>query len=211
MKSIKYLNRKNEIFSIDDIDNYCPMDRTRIQLEEDWVTVAKWYEAYKKNKELDVSIEDIENLSFMVITELLRREIPLDINKMKSYSKELFARIVEKLKSGRFDEFISHLYYEDYALWTTKYKNELPDSAFMWVDEGGEKDKTGRTVPRCLRHLPFKDINGKVDIVHVRNALARLNQVRGRDGKRMSNKLQADIKNKLEKILITLKDTKSKD
>jgi hypothetical protein len=57
--------------------------------------------------------------------------------------------------------------YGDYALWSAKYINNLPDSAFFWIDK-----ESGR-------HLPYKDANGKIDIPHVRNTLSRLNQVKG--------------------------------
>lgn len=62
------------------------------------------------------------------------------------------------------------------AAWTTAYVNDLPDSAFAVILPGGEKDETGRTVPRDLRKLPHHDANGEVDLPHLRNALARLPQ-----------------------------------
>ena len=61
------------------------------------------------------------------------------------------------------------------AVWTTAFINDLPDSAFAYV-EPGEKDEGGKTVPRSKRHLPYKDGSGKVDPDHVRNALSRLPQ-----------------------------------
>lgn len=51
--------------------------------------------------------------------------------------------------------------------WSTAYKNSLPDSSFAWISPDGQ------------RHLPYKDKNGKVDLPHVRNMLARVNQVSG--------------------------------
>jgi len=48
--------------------------------------------------------------------------------------------------------------------------NDLPDSAFAYVEPGSEKDEGGKTVPRAKRHFPIHDES------HVRNALARLNQ-----------------------------------
>ena len=62
------------------------------------------------------------------------------------------------------------------AVWTTAYINDLPDSSFAYIEPGGSKDGEGKTVPRSLRHLPYKDKSGKVDPVHVRNALSRLPQ-----------------------------------
>ena len=55
---------------------------------------------------------------------------------------------------------------KQFAVWTTKYVNSLPDSAFLYIDSNG-------------RHLPYKDANGKIDLPHLRNAAARANQIKG--------------------------------
>lgn len=67
-------------------------------------------------------------------------------------------------------------YTETRAVWSTAFINDLPDSAFAFIEPGGKKDDDGKTTPRSLRHLPYKDADGKVDAAHVRNALARLPQ-----------------------------------
>ncbi len=87
------------------------------------------------------------------------------------------------------------------ADWSTEYINDLPDSAFMYIEEGGEKDEEGKTTPRSLRHLPYKDKEGNIDLPHVRNALARLNQVELKDGSKLPEDKREEIRNKLEKIL----------
>jgi len=69
------------------------------------------------------------------------------------------------------------------ARWDRAYINDLPDSAFAYIEPGGKKDKTGRTVPRSLRHLPFKDKQGNIDPAHLRNALARVKQATVHGGK----------------------------
>ena len=61
------------------------------------------------------------------------------------------------------------------AVWTAAYVNSLSDSSFLYV-EPGDKDATGRTTPRSKRHFPYKDADGKVDMPHLRNALARIPQ-----------------------------------
>jgi len=61
--------------------------------------------------------------------------------------------------------------------WTTEYINNLPDSAFAVIGEGGKKDDQGKTVPRSLRHLPHHNADGSLDLPHLRNALARMNQI----------------------------------
>lgn len=62
------------------------------------------------------------------------------------------------------------------AEWSTKYVNDLPDSAFLYVEAGGERDEGGKTKPRSLRHFPYQDANGKVDPAHAQNAIARIPQ-----------------------------------
>ncbi|HUT21372.1 MAG TPA: phage major capsid protein [Anaerolineae bacterium] len=62
------------------------------------------------------------------------------------------------------------------AVWSTASVNDLPDSSFLYIEPGGDKDEQGRTVPRSLRHFPVKDSAGKPDLPHVRNALSRLGQ-----------------------------------
>ena len=59
------------------------------------------------------------------------------------------------------------------AVWSTAYVNNLPDSAFAYIEPGGSKDGEGKTVPRSLRHYPHHDMSGAVDLPHLRNALAR--------------------------------------
>jgi len=62
------------------------------------------------------------------------------------------------------------------AEWTRAYINALPDSSFAFIESGGEKDGDGKTVPRSLRHLPYRDKSGAIDMPHLRNALQRLEQ-----------------------------------
>ena len=83
----------------------------------------------------------------------------------------------------------------EFTEWTTKYINDLPDSAFAYISIGGKKDSTGRTEPRSLRHLPYKDAGGNIDIAHVRNALARLSNTN------IPDNVKAGIQAKLEQHL----------
>ena len=62
------------------------------------------------------------------------------------------------------------------ATWTAAFMNDLPDSSFLYIASGGEKDEGGKTTPRALRYFPVKDADGKVDLPHLRNALARIPQ-----------------------------------
>lgn len=58
--------------------------------------------------------------------------------------------------------------------WTVKYINTLPDSSFA-VIEPAYID--GKTADKRCRHLPYRDSDGKIDLPHLRNALARVNQI----------------------------------
>lgn len=73
------------------------------------------------------------------------------------------------------------------AVWSAAYVNDLPDSAFLHVESGGDKDGEGKTTPRSLRHFPYKDTDGAVDLPHLRNALARIPQ----------SSLSQDVKDRL--------------
>jgi len=77
------------------------------------------------------------------------------------------------------------------AEWTTEYINDLPDSAFAFIEPGGEKDADGKTVPRTKRHLPFRNAQGEIDHDHLVNALARLPQ------SSLSDAAKAEAKSKL--------------
>jgi hypothetical protein len=63
--------------------------------------------------------------------------------------------------------------------WSTKYKNQLPDSAFFYVAPGGRKVRTTRgtfTIPKSKRKLPYKNLSGRVDRGHLRAAIGRAGQ-----------------------------------
>ena len=60
------------------------------------------------------------------------------------------------------------------AVWSTAYINSLPNSSFAYVESCyGET-----TDNKNARHLPYKDSKGVVDLPHLRNALARVNQIK---------------------------------
>jgi HK97 family phage prohead protease len=73
------------------------------------------------------------------------------------------------------------------AEWSTAAVNTLPNSAFLYVEDGDD-DEEGKRVPRSKRHFPYKDAEGKVDLPHLRNAVARIPQ----------SSLSADLKDRLQ-------------
>lgn len=84
---------------------------------------------------------------------------------------------------------------EAYAEWTTAYMNDLPDSAFLYIAPGGEKDEDDRTTPRSLRYFPYRDDTGKVDLPHLRNAIAQAPKAD------LSSEIVASVQAKGRKIL----------
>ena len=79
-----------------------------------------------------------------------------------------------KMLSGE-EEHTDEVTPEEFAEWDAAYINDLPDSAFLLIEEGGEKED-GKTTPRALRHFPVRNSSGEVDLPHLRNALARIPQ-----------------------------------
>lgn len=90
------------------------------------------------------------------------------------------------------------------AMWSTADQDQLPDSSFLYIESGGSKDSDGKTTPRSLRHFPYKDANGTVDLPHLRNAIARIPQ----------SSLPKDLRDKLqvraEKLLAAQHDKAAK-
>jgi hypothetical protein len=81
---------------------------------------------------------------------------------------------------------------EKAGTWTSQFINGLPSSSFAVV-ETGYKDGDNKNA----RHLPFKDGGGKVDLPHLRNALARANQIKNVLGNDSDADLRARAQRKL--------------
>jgi len=45
----------------------------------------------------------------------------------------------------------------------TNDNDNLPDSSFLWIASGGVEDSEGKTLPRSLRHLPYRDGAGIIN------------------------------------------------
>jgi hypothetical protein len=85
-------------------------------------------------------------------------------------------------------------------VWTTQYIDDLPDSAFLFIESGGSKDDSGKTTPRSLRHLPVRDKNGKVDPTHATNAISRAPQIKLKDGSNISPEKTKQLQDKARKL-----------
>lgn len=60
------------------------------------------------------------------------------------------------------------------AHWTEAYVNNLPDTAFAYIEKGGTVGVDDRTSPRSMRHFPIADHRGTLDRGRVRDALTVL-------------------------------------
>lgn len=67
------------------------------------------------------------------------------------------------------------------AKWTTAYINSLPDAAFAVIEpaykSGATQDKRARHLPHHNASVTDPDDDDSVDLPHLRNALARANQI----------------------------------
>lgn len=59
--------------------------------------------------------------------------------------------------------------------WTRAFINTLPNGSFAAIEPAYLK---GETDDKRARHLPFKNADGSIDLPHLRNALARANQIK---------------------------------
>jgi len=83
---------------------------------------------------------------------------------------------------------------------TTKRRNDLPDSDFAYIAPGGKK-VDGKTEPRSLRHFPIPDA------AHVRNALARLSQ--SKFSPAIKGEILKKLKSKAKEFGIKVSETKA--
>jgi len=139
----------------------------------------------------------------------LRRDVKACSTLLKDWSRLDHATVNSLYDVGYSAMNELFLRYGDFALWSMGYINSLPDSAFLWIEAGGTKGADGKTEPRSLRHLPYRTYEGKLDMPHVRNALARLNQVKAADGKPMPTATANSIRETLQKLLDEAKDSDS--
>lgn len=117
-----------------------------------------------------------------------------DVTSKASAIRELSSEFADRLETGNYNKGLT-LFKE---VWTAQYVNDLPDSSFLFIEDGGTKE-SGKTAPRSLRHLPYKDDKGAVDLPHLRNALSRLGQSKTGQGWKGFNR--ESVKSKAESIL----------
>ena len=149
-----------------DVEKYLQAFVLSSDIELDWIkdggsvrdTVQKYFAEYIADW---VEIEKIEDEATRAVCSELDRLICIECLRNAKYLEE------HKLR------------------WTVAYINSLEDDCFAYVENTKKKDDEGRTIPKTARHLPHhakgegaRGTGGVVDLPHLRNALARVNQVR---------------------------------
>lgn len=109
----------------------------------------------------------------------------------KEIEEKELNKLVEEFASGEL------LISEISVRWTRKYINDLPNSAFAVIEPDYSK---GEIDNKNCRHLPYKDKEGKVDLSHLRNALARVNQIISVTDSISAEELRKKAKAKLTKV-----------
>ena len=144
-----------------------------------WVNKNKLDDTKPMPKHLSLASVEAEIMSFEAYTEPVRFRDKLAMElfnkKFDELSDEQKNRVHEESikRRGKVAKPSASL---EAAKWSRKFMNDLPDSAFAWIQPGGKKNGDDKTVPRSYRHLPYKDSSGNVDLPHLRNAIARLGQ-----------------------------------
>lgn len=105
----------------------------------------------------------------------------------------------EDRHKDEYDE--AELAIDEKARWTRKFINDLPDSHFLYIETGGKLDDEGKTKPRIMRHFPYKNSAGDIDLPHLRNAIARIPLAKDRERDPLSDSLKDRLQREAREIL----------
>ena len=99
--------------------------------------------------------------------------------------------------------------------WDTAFINSLPDAAFAVIEpaylRGETKDKRCRHLPHHGPKVKDSDENGSVDLPHLRNALARCDQIKPVTDSISAEELREEARRHLERHAKALLKTYQKD
>lgn len=128
------------------------------------------------SKNMLKSIRDQLITIFVKRTDLSRDEITTMM------SEETWLNAIQAKEKGIIDEIIETEERNESGNtkaepWTRAYINSLEDTSFAIIQDGGKK-VNGKTEPRSLRQLPYRDNDNKIDVQHLRSALTILAQTK---------------------------------
>jgi hypothetical protein len=106
----------------------------------------------------------VQDGNVMPATALMQSAADGGAEDYRKYAESLFAPLNDEVARLRAQLDVAK------ADMSTADVNDLPDSAFAYIEPGGSKDADGKTTPRSLRHFPVHDE------AHAKNALARASQ-----------------------------------
>lgn len=154
--------------------------------------------AYNKARVFEMATEKLQEEIFAIREETLMSD-------NKQFNKNKITEVLLKLTKEAQEIVATE---EEAAKWTTAYINTLPDSSFAVIEPAYKK---GETKDKNARHLPFKDADGKIDLPHYRNALARVNQIKPVTDSITTEELRRQASAELEKHRSVLKTEKAED
>jgi hypothetical protein len=137
-----------------------------------WEELDAWRESEDAVNELRSTSSDFQSLVLDVLWDINIPNVKEKALQIKSLAEKLAARLETDIEEADAEDAEHE---DDTETKGTASDNNLPDSAFLYV-ESGEKDSEGKTTPRSKRHLPYKKADGSVDLPRLRNALSRLGQ-----------------------------------
>ena len=163
-----------------------------------WEELDAWRESEDAVNELRSTSSDFQGLVADVLWDMELPTIPEKTATIKALADGLSPRLAKDIAEAKAEDA------EDSETKSSAADNNLPDSAFLYVESGGKKDSEGKTTPRSLRHLPYKKADGSIDLPRLRNALSRLGQsatgkVEGESW--LSESLRSRLQSRAKKLL----------
>lgn len=128
----------------------------------------------------------------------------VDLPAVEGLSSDFVMDFSKHFDTDKFDM----LNVEQFDGWNRKFINSLPDSSFAAIEPAYKK---GDVTDKNARHLPFKNEDGSVDVTHLRNALARVNQVTPITDSISSKDLRKEALNKLNSYRHLLSEADKQD
>lgn len=95
--------------------------------------------------------------------------------------------------------------------WSTKYINDLPNAAFAVIEKGYKEgdDKRARHLPHHNKSVKSATEDSSVDLPHLRNAFARVNQIKSVLGNESDSALRKKAANHLKVHRDLLEESKA--
>jgi phosphoribosyl 1,2-cyclic phosphodiesterase len=104
IRNVKFLNDR-VLELIKDVPNYDPSKIDTDVLKDDFRIALAWYSSKKQGKDIRYSLEEIENLLQLIVSELIKRGIKFHPDKMTPNAREAFIKVSKRIETGKLSEF----------------------------------------------------------------------------------------------------------